>query len=400
MTPLAFAWRSLTRQPSRAVLGVAGVTVVGALLFDMLLLSRGLQVSFAELLDSVGFDVRVMATDALPGVGPLLDDGPAAARTLRDLPEIDEAIAIRIDRAEAPGHPGPDSEIRLIGASGRARNTWTLLAGHDLAFDTAGGPAEIVISRGLAQALHLSPGETLELRACLDHASALPPTPFRIAGIGEFRFDEREGRTALIRLDHLATACDLAADPPVDFILVAPAPGVSAFAAVEAVRRARPDLHPFSNRQLVDRLEITNFSYFRQVSFALSTITLFFTFLLTTTLLTVSVNQRLGETAGLRALGFARWRVAADLICESALLVGVGGLFSLPVGWLLAAWLDAILREMPGLPARLHFFVFQPRAVLLHALLLGTAGLLASLYPAWLAARLPIAATLRRETVS
>lgn len=400
MTPLAFAWRSLTRQPARAVLGIAGVTVVGALLFDMLLLSRGLQLSFAELLDSVGFDVRVTASDALPGMGPLLGDGAAAARALRALPEIDEAIAIRIDRAEAPGEPAAGGEIRLMGASGPARNTWKILAGHDLTFGAADGPAEIVVSRGLATALRLAPGETLELRACSDDASARPPTRFRIAGIGEFRFDEQESRTALIQLDRLAAACDLAASVAVDFVLVAPAAGVSPHAAVEAVRRARPDLHAFSNRQLVDRLEISNFSYFRQVSFALSTITLFFTFLLTTTLLTVSVNQRLGEVAGLRALGFARRRVAADLICESALLVGAGGLLSLPAGWALATWLDAILREMPGLPAQLHFFVFQPRAVLLHALLLGAAGLLASLYPAWLAARLPIAATLRRETVS
>ena len=50
MTPMGLAWRSLTRQPARAVLGIAGVVAVGALLFDMLLLSRGLVLSFEELL--------------------------------------------------------------------------------------------------------------------------------------------------------------------------------------------------------------------------------------------------------------------------------------------------------------------------------------------------------------
>ena len=90
----------------------------------------------------------------------------------------------------------------------------------------------------------------------------------------------------------------------------------------------------------------------------------------------------------------------ADLICESLLLVGVGGLLSLPVGGLLALGLDRILRDIPGLPERLHFFVFQPRAVLAHLSLLALTGILAAAYPVWLVARLPIAATLRKEVVS
>src|SRR5689334_6501420 len=46
-----FAWLSVVRQPARALLGIAGVAAIGALLFDMLLLSRGLVLSFADLLD-------------------------------------------------------------------------------------------------------------------------------------------------------------------------------------------------------------------------------------------------------------------------------------------------------------------------------------------------------------
>ena len=53
MTSLGLAWRSLTRQPARALLGVVGIAAVGALLFDMLLLSRGLVVSFQDLLFAV-----------------------------------------------------------------------------------------------------------------------------------------------------------------------------------------------------------------------------------------------------------------------------------------------------------------------------------------------------------
>jgi hypothetical protein len=49
MNAIGFAWRSLVRQPARAALGILGVAAVGALLFDMLLLSRGLIVSMQDL---------------------------------------------------------------------------------------------------------------------------------------------------------------------------------------------------------------------------------------------------------------------------------------------------------------------------------------------------------------
>ena len=114
----------------------------------------------------------------------------------------------------------------------------------------------------------------------------------------------------------------------------------------------------------------------------------------------MSVNQRLNEVAALRALGFPRRRIAATLIWESAWLVGAGGLLSLPVGGLLAMELDRILRSMPGFPRRLHFFVFEPGAIGQHLGLLAVTAIGAALYPMWVATRLPIAATLRRETLS
>src|SRR6185295_15928262 len=93
------------------------------------------------------------------------------------------------------------------------------------------------------------------------------------------------------------------------------------------------------------------FSYFRQISFVLATITLFFGFLLIAVLLTVSVNQRLAEIAALRALGLSRGRVVAGILSESALVVGAGGILALPVGAALSVWLDHILRALPGIPA-------------------------------------------------
>src|SRR4029077_1096601 len=108
----------------------------------------------------------------------------------------------------------------------------------------------------------------------------------------------------------------------------------------------RPDVYAATNEQIVARLAVSRFTYFRQISTVLSTITMLFGFLLITVLLTVSVNQRLGEIAALRALGFSRARVAVDVCCQSALLVGIGGLLALPLGFVLSLWLDRILKAM------------------------------------------------------
>jgi len=411
MKPPLLAFRTLTRQPARAVLGVLGIAVVGALLFDMLLLSRGLVLSLQQLLDGLGFDVRVTATSAMPGAGPQLVNSAAVAEAIRALPEIDGVAAVSFGSAklaEPVEQHGPDGStswvlprFRLIGVSGSSRKIWSLIRGNGPGVEPEDEFPEILINETLADRSGLEPGDRVRLRGdCLAGSDTLPPREFRVAGIVEFGFEMTGLGYAATTLEEFRETCSLGGDDEADSLMVASRADVGTSEAVAAIGRALPDLHVYTNRQLVSRVEATDFSYFRQISFALSTITLFCSFLLIATMLTVSVNQRLGEVAALRALGFSRSRVAADLLWESMLLVATGGLLSLPLGAVMALWLDSILRSMPGLPERLHFFVFEPRAVLLCGTLLFLTGLLASLYPIYLAARLPIAGTLRKETVS
>ncbi len=167
----------------------------------------------------------------------------------------------------------------------------------------------------------------------------------------------------------------------------------------KAVQALRPGLNVYSNDDVVAQFNQNGFAYFRQISIVLSSVTMVFAFLLVATLLTVSINQRLGEIAALRALGIRRRRIASMLLWESALLVGTGGVLAIPLGALLAQILDRILKQMPGLPDRLHFFVFEPRAVVIHAAVLLATAIAAAAYPIWLATRLPIASTLRREVL-
>jgi len=394
VSPLQFAWRSLARQPARAVLGLTGVAVVGALLFDMLLLSRGLIVSFRDLLESTGFDVRVTATEALPGLGPPVPDAIPTAEALRRLPELADVVPVRFGAASVEAADGASRPVAVVGSQTRRRGEWRVLRGADLSDGAPDGRPDMVVNRTFAREHALEPGSTVRL------TSTLPPREFRVSGIVEFPFESAREAMAGVTLAGFARAFPAASADEADLLLVASRPGVGAEAAVAAIRGARPDLHSFSIDEVLERLRQAEFSYFRQVSFVLATIASFFALLLVATLLTVSVNQRLGEVAALRALGFSRRRIVAELVAESALLVGGGGLLAIPLGLLLARGLDSILRQMPGLPRRLHFFVFEPRALALHLGFLVLAALVAAAYPVALATRLPIAATLRRESVS
>lgn len=410
---IRFAWLSVTRQPARAALGILGVAAVGALLFDMLLLSRGLVLSFRDLLDRSGFDVRVLATDAPPFTGPRIEDASAIAGKLAALPELEAVLQLRVRDAQIVGATGSadvaaDGRIDFIGADPRVRSMWTIVQGDDLPDPAAAGaPAETapgpvaIVNENLARRRGIAPGSELLLRGSCDGlGEAAPPVRFTVIGIADFPFDSATARTVAGTLADADRICGDADLDRAEMLLVRSRPDVGAFAAAAAIRRAAPALHVVTNEELIERFSRVEFSYFRQISTVLATVTLFFGFLLIAVLLTVSVNQRLGEIAALRAVGLSRARVIANVLWESLMLVGAGGVLALPLGSALSVWLDGILRTLPGVPADLHFFVYEPRALWLYLVLLGAASVAAAAYPIRIVATLPIAATLRREVVS
>jgi putative ABC transport system permease protein len=140
--------------------------------------------------------------------------------------------------------------------------------------------------------------------------------------------------------------------------------------------------------------------YFRQLAFILASVSLAVGFLLVTTLVTVSVNERIGEIAVLRAIGVARWRIVAQVMVEGVALSFVGALAGLGLGLVTAQWLNGILASFPGLPAAFDFFLFEPAAAYKALGLLVLCGILAGVWPAWRASTLPIAKTLREEAVA
>ena len=414
MRALAFALRSLVRQPARAALGILGVTAVGALLFDMLLLSQGLIVSMADLLERTGFDVRVTTTAELPRTAPPIEGATAAVSSIAGLSQVRNAIAIRfVDvTIDQPGREPITGTMQ--GVVGTA-HPWSVLRGNDIesrapgfgirdpkklaVADAPNRPAAVVINQHLASELEVEPGGTITVNAsCESELDVLPPVTLEVIGVASFPFELSAERTLAADMATLDAACGgNGADQA--HMLVVTSTG-SADETANVIQQSRPDLRAATNAQMLGRIEQGGFTYFRQISTVLTTVTVAFALLLICVLLTVSVNQRLGEIAALRALGFSRSRVVGDVLAESILIVGTGGVLSLPAGLVLASWLDRILKRMPNIPADLHFFVFEPGALSIHVILLAVTAVAAAVYPMTIVARLPIAATLRDEVTS
>jgi putative ABC transport system permease protein len=141
-------------------------------------------------------------------------------------------------------------------------------------------------------------------------------------------------------------------------------------------------------------------SYFRQLAFILGAVSLFVGFLLVTTLVTVSVNERAGEIAVMRAIGVSKTHVVQQIVIEGVAISVAGAVLGLGLGLVTARYLNAILSSFPGLPMAIDFFLFQPRAAWSALGLLIASGIASGVYPAWRAASLPIAESLRREAIA
>ena len=369
MTSAWLAWRTVQRYRARTILALIGVAAIGALLFDMLLLAHGLVDSFADLLSHTGYDVRVLSTDGVSMSRAPIPHAEEFAAAIERLPEVESVARLRIERATATAEDGSDVGVVLIGTThSGARVAWTIFKGADLPVASPSTKADaawcpVLVGRTLATQLNVQPGATLPIRAMLSgHQSALPAVNCRVVGIADSLFATADEYDVMTTMDGLREVTGETTTNAADLVLVKARPEAGPAAAVRAIAAVRPDLRVYSNEDVVAQFNQNGFTYFRQISIVLSSITIVFTFLLVATILTVSTNQRLGEIAALRALGIGRPRIASTLLWESVLIVGGGGLLALPLGGVVAMALDRILKQMPGVPDALHFFVFEPRS--------------------------------------
>ena len=395
MSGLGWAVKGLIRQRFRAVLAVTGIAVSAAMLLDMVMLSGGIEKSFAELLLAKGYQIRLTPKGTLPfDTEATLDRASNMLERLRRDTAIVSAGAVL--GTSLYGRKG-DSLVTLVGygIQPEAQGIYQVQRGSDLTpHDTLG----VLLSTPAAGLLGARVGDTVSLVGRLDPqvATAAVSRQLVVRGIVRWVYDYRGQPSVGAILPVMQSLATGSPDDRASLLLVKVRDDAAAPAVAARLREEFPRLEVFSVADLV-RFFKQRLVYFRQLSYILATMSLIVTVLLITTLLTITVNERLGEIATLRAIGIARSTVVRQVCIEGTVLTVVGAALGIVLGLGTARYLDSILTSFPGLPAAFSFFVPRRGNLATAALVLLVTGSLAGLYPAWLAARAPIAATLRSE---
>ena len=387
--------RNLLRHPARTLLAIAGIMVTTAMLLDMVLLAGGIERSFAQLLLGRGYQIRISPKGTLPFDSEATI--PAAAAVARVVAADPAVTSVGAALGAAVYARRSDTLVTLFGngIDPAAQAVYEVLEGQDLA---PGDSLGLLLSPPAAALLGAAVGDTLALVSRLDPQVAVAATERRMVVRGTVRwlYDYRGQPSIGTLIPVLQSLAGSRAEDRVSLFVVRVREDSLAAATTARLRAALPALEVNSVADLVVRFR-ERLVYFRQLSYILGVISLGVTVLLVSTLMTITVNERLGEIATLRAIGIARATIVRGVMLEGALLTLIGGLLGTGLGVLTARFLDRILTSFPGLPAAISFFVPEPRSLAMAALVLVATGILAGAYPALVAARAPIAATLRTE---
>ena len=392
----ALAQASLIRHRSRTLLAVLGVAVAAAMLLDMVMLATGMRESFRELLLSRGFELRLAPrgtlpfdTDAtMPGVGAIT----AILRTNPDIREISPvmggSIHVRVGNRDVSGS--------VLGIDPTVQGDYQLLSGRDPTTADA-----IVVNDYLLGRLGARVGDTISVATGYDPQTRTYSGQRRlvITGRVKFIYGAAEQSSSAMRRETLESMSDASKRDRASLFMVKVRKGADAERVRDWIDAQLPNVTAISIATAIAQVD-ARLSYFRQLSLILGAVSLFVGFLLVTTLVTVSVNERAGEIAVMRAIGVSKAHVIQQIVIEGVAISFAGAVLGLGLGLVTARYLNAILSAFPGLPMAIDFFLFQPRAAWSALGLLIASGIGAGVYPAWRAASLPIAESLRREAIA
>jgi len=392
----ALAQASLIRHRSRTLLAVLGVAIAAAMLLDMVMLATGMRESFRELLLSRGFEIRLAPkgtlpfdTDAtIPGVSAIT----AVLRSNPDIREISPVMggSIHIQAGDR------DASGAVIGIDPSVQGDYEFLSGRDLTSANA-----IVVNDYLLKKLGARIGDTVNVASGYDPQTRTYSGQRKlvIAGRVKFIYGATEQSGAAVRRETLEAMSGAEKRNHASLFMVKVRKGANAERVRDWIEKQLPNVTAISVATAIAQVD-ERLSYFRQLAIILGAVSLFVGFLLVTTLVTVSVNERAGEIAVMRAIGVSRAHVVQQIVIEGVAISFAGAILGLGLGLVTARYLNTILSAFPGLPMAIDFFLFQPRAAWSALALLIASGIAAGAYPAWRAASLPIAESLRREAIA
>ena len=412
---LGLSFATLRHHPARSILAIAGIAVAAALLLDMVMLATGMTHSFRSLLLVRGYQLRVAPKGTLPFDSEATIEGAdAIAATLRRMssivavsPVLGASVTLPDDSLSSTFAIGIEPDVQGDYVVERGRDigigpTTPRLMNASVADSLPSYPVEAVVSSRFLERSSRKIGDTITIAADIDAQLRQIRRSRRAVITGMARFHYVPNETPVIAI-HLAELRGLLGREYRDRVSLMMAQVASNDSA--SVERARlqiaeqvPGVTAISTETAIRQVE-ERLSYFRQLAFVLGAISLSMGFLLVSTILAMSVNERRGEIAVMRAIGVQRTSIIGMVMLESVSLSALGTVTGMLLGVFTARWLNTILGDFPGLPPSFDFFVWSATATARSMALLLVAGVLAGIIPAWNAASMPVVHALREEAV-
>jgi putative ABC transport system permease protein len=313
---------------------------------------------------------------------------------LRARPEVERVSPVLGGQLHVPSPSGAVTTV-VLGIEPAVQGDYELVEGRH-----PNAPDELVANDATLRAVGKRLGDTMTVAAGYDPQlrGLAGARVSRIVGRVRFIYMAAEQRGAALPLATLRAMRGAEAADRISLAMVRLHAGVDVDSMRVVVQRLAPRATVISTAEAIRQVD-ERLSYFRQLAVILGAVSLVVGFLLVTTLMTVSVNERIGEIAVMRALGVRRWRIVAQIVLEGSAIMAVATPLGLALGLVTARYLNSILARFPGLPERIDFFLFQPVAAWTALGLLVVSGILSGIYPSWRGASLGIATTLRQEAV-
>jgi putative ABC transport system permease protein len=395
VTRTSLALAALRRRLSRTVLAMVGVAVSAAMLLDMVMLASGMRESFRSLLTARGFEIRLAPRGTLPfDTDATIGNARAVVDTVTKHPEVAKVSPVL---GASLHFPRGDSTVTSagLGLLPSQQGDYDLLEGADPVSSNA-----IVLNEDLMRRLGARIGDTLTVAVGYDPQlrSFAGSRELVVTGRAHFIYMARDQLVAAVLLPTLQEMHGASRRDRVSLVMVDVRRAESEEAVRSWIAEHAPSVNAISTATAIAQVD-ERLSYFRQLAYILGSVSLLVSFLLVTTLVTVSVSERVGEIAVMRAIGVSRLHVVQQIVIEALVISATGAAVGLALGLVTARYLNGILSSFPGLPMAIDFFLFQPRSAWTALGLLGLSGIIAGIYPAWRGASLPIAATLRRDAV-
>lgn len=390
------SWASLRRHSTRTLLAILGVAVAAAMLLDMVMMSTGLRESFRELLLSRGFQLRLAPKGTLPfDTDATIEDVNGIVARLRTNPQIITISPVLGGTIHIPIR-GKVVTSSALGIDPTVQGDYGIISGSDpIAADAIAVNDEFVRATGVkvGDTIDVASGYNPQLRTYAGTRRLV------VSGRVKFLYGAANQLATAMRLGTLQEMGGPSRANDASLFMIK----VRDDSQVENVRawveREIPTVSALSIATALAQVD-QRLSYFRQLALILGTVSLFVGFLLVTTLVTVSVNERIGEITVMRALGVSRMHVVQQIVLEGVVITLAGAIAGLGLGLITARYLNGILSSFPGLPVAIDFFLFQPKAAWTALGLLSLSGIAAGVYPSFRAASLPIATTLREEAIA